>query len=468
MNRLAIGIFLVATVFRGIVGLAMSSSLEADPDAYRALAQCLAQTGVYGLVDQEGIANPTAFRPPLYPLMLSLLATRGEPTHLAVIVFHALLGGLTVMLTFLTAQRFAASLGHRAWVFAAGLVMVDPILVQQSTLLMTETLATALAALVLWWCGKANSGNGQTARQWLVWAIVLGVLLSLAFLCRPTFLVWAVLLSLFLAVASEAAWKTKCLSAFAFLCVVAVTVGGWAIRNDRALGRPIWATTHGGYTLLLANNPMFYEYLRQRSWGEVWDPDRFFVAYQNRYQGDPSDETFWQTDWSTTDLGAENQVPRVGFTTTGEPITEASDDRLVNEAAKATILRQRKMFVYSCFVRLGRLWSPMPHTVPGRMPIGNVVVGLFYGGLFLAAMFGVWKTKRRWRDPFVLACAALLLTLSVVHSVYWSNLRMRAPITPAMAVFAAIGICSLRTNQGLRQPGQLQSDSSQTLTREDL
>ena len=32
----------------------------------------------------------------------------------------------------------------------------------------------------------------------------------------------------------------------------------WAWRNARIFGEPVWSTTHGGYTLALANNPVYY------------------------------------------------------------------------------------------------------------------------------------------------------------------------------------------------------------------
>ena len=32
----------------------------------------------------------------------------------------------------------------------------------------------------------------------------------------------------------------------------------WMIRNLLVFGEPVWTTTHGGYTLALANNPVYY------------------------------------------------------------------------------------------------------------------------------------------------------------------------------------------------------------------
>jgi hypothetical protein len=40
---------------------------------------------------------------------------------------------------------------------------------------------------------------------------------------------------------------------------------------------------------------------------------------------------------------------------------------------------------------------------------------------------------------------ALAIVLTVVHTFYWSNLRMRVPIVPALCVLAAIGVSSTMT-----------------------
>ena len=55
------------------------------------------------------------------------------------------------------------------------------------------------------------------------------------------------------------------------LVTTSLVLAPWTIRNERQLGSPVFTTTHGGFTLLLANNPDFYEFLRNGAWGEVWD-----------------------------------------------------------------------------------------------------------------------------------------------------------------------------------------------------
>ncbi len=44
----------------------------------------------------------------------------------------------------------------------------------------------------------------------------------------------------------------------------------WVIRNAWVLGEPVWTTTHGGYTLSLANNEVYYRDVVNGPPGRVW------------------------------------------------------------------------------------------------------------------------------------------------------------------------------------------------------
>jgi hypothetical protein len=49
---------------------------------------------------------------------------------------------------------------------------------------------------------------------------------------------------------------------------------------------------------------------------------------------------------------------------------------------------------------------------------------------------------RGWRGPWLSATLAIL-ALTAVHTIYWSNMRFRAPIEPLLAVWAATAIIAL-------------------------
>ena len=137
----------------------------------------------------------------------------------------------------------------------------------------------------------------------------------------------------------------------AFVLARLIVLSPWAIRNQLQFGRPIVTTTHGGYTLLLANNPEFYQWLRSGPWGSVWRADQF------------------NADWNRR-----------------KPADELQADRLAYAEAWQTIRREPGTFAYSCLVRLGRFWSPLPHQVtadetPLAPPVALRRGGVVRGGV---------------------------------------------------------------------------------------
>src|SRR5687767_3718522 len=86
---------------RGSVLWSLRENLHQDPDAYRDIAQNLLRQDVLGL-GGNGTPHPTAYRPPLYPLVLAKFAA-GDPGTISAIklgILHLLLGVGTVALTF--------------------------------------------------------------------------------------------------------------------------------------------------------------------------------------------------------------------------------------------------------------------------------------------------------------------------------------------------------------------------------
>jgi hypothetical protein len=425
-RQAAIAIVLLALLVRGFVCFRDLEQYSADPDAYRVIAETLANTGVYGMTSASGKTRATAYRPPLYPFVLSRLVLDGKLSLHAIAALHTLLGCVTVLCTYRAGRRLLGEIhSTRASILAASWVIVDPVLLQQSTLVMTETMATAIASLVLWWWACHAEGVSAIGT-----AVALGALLAIAYLCRPTFLVWAVMLTVCVALANSHVSKNKSWRAGRAAIVGAIillAVGFWTVRNVRRIGHPVWATTHGGYTLLLGNNPLFYDYLRTGGFGTTWNAEPFLVAYSHRYDADPRTEAFWKKRWDARGTITVN-------------VSEYEDDRLAYDAAKATIMRQSSTFVWSCVVRVARLWSPLPHRTPERSSTIIFAIGIYYALFYLAVGIGLWRLGGEIKAAKWWPVWSLVLTLTLVHALYWSNIRMRAPVIPALAIIAAATI----------------------------
>ena len=166
-------------------------------------------------------------------------------------------------------------------------------------------------------------------------------------------------------------------------------------------------------------------------WGSVWRADRF------------------NADW-------DRRRPR----------DELQADRLAYAEAWQTIRSEPGTFVYACLVRLGRFWSPLPHRVTAdETPLHRLsryAVALWYVVEFLLAAAwavpnlpspacgrgaggegsaGEGTTQRASAaysvhpssfilhpSPSWLWGLLLVACLTAVHAVFWTDMRMRAPL----------------------------------------
>lgn len=401
---LATAVLVVAAILRWFAGPlhpdAVARDPSRDPDAYLAIANTLRRHGVFG----EQAHRATAYRPPLYPLMLVPLVrdSNGTPT-VSVSLFLLLHLAATALILF-SADRLAVGLrlGLPARLAAAFFIAVDPLLVGQAALLMTETVYAALltTALALWWraglTGEQDQsaiGNGAPPGR----AVTAGVVVGLAALTRPT--TWAAwlllgLLALMRGRGPVGRWMAATLAAGA-------VAAPWAIRNQVQFGSAIVTTTHGGYTLWLGMNPVFFREVVQGP-HEVW----------------VSGFDSWTADNARQTAGMD----------------ERERDAWYRRQAINWMTRHPFEAILTAGHHVRSFWGLTPRTGPVGIRRAVAAASLF---LFLCALGGLALPA----DPVVrkrLAdLAAVAVAFTVVHAVYWSDLRMRTPIEPFLALLAA-------------------------------
>lgn len=395
---LALIVFLSVLV-RGVflAPVVVSGKLD-DPDNYLPLARSLAEGRGFVL---NGRA--TAYRPPLYPMVLApIVAVIGDRTAWGLAALHLVLGATSVVLTAAAARSWGLSKGRVA--FAAVVVAFDPVLVSQSKAVMTETLAACLSAAAMF----ALTIPGLRG------VVSGGVMFGLGALCRPTALPVACLSAFALLAGRESTSRDRLVRAGALLGVTALTLAPWALRNLDVLGSPIFTTTHGGYTLALANNAVYYDEVVNGPPGAVW-------TGRNQW--------FW---WNS-----------VNRRTAGLP--EPAADRMLRDDALRVIRQRPGDFFRATLARLGRFWgvAPAGAVYPRWLRIG---IACWTSPLWLALVAGlcsrgVWKWPRS-------AAPATLLALTLVHGVYWTDMRMRAAAVPAIALIAACATTSTRRDSG--------------------
>ena len=399
----SIGVFLIALAFRLTIQILTLPSLLADRDAYRRLAQTLYATGTFGVLDPQGHPVATAYRPPLYPWLLSWLQGFNSDL-LPIAILHAILGACSVTLTYRIALRLGLS-GLQS-LAASALVLFDPILLRQSTLVMTETLATFLG-LFAWWVAlflDRNSTRGAAIGAAI--GLAIGATLGIACLCRPTALAWALLWG-------GCELRRNPLRASCLLLGCLLVLLPWWKRNQSEIGQGLWATTHGGYTLLLANNPILYEHW-ETSWSRQWDDDRFHA--------------WWQAKRLEENVRSETD--------------EIASDALANALGWQSIRANPVLFFKACAIREGWMWAWWPAEHQAHW-IVRVAIGIWYAITTTAGFVGLIRLLVRARlEPkfaYWLPALTLAVSLCLVHAVYWSNMRMRAPIIPVISLLAVYG-----------------------------
>jgi hypothetical protein len=181
------------------------------------------------------------------------------------------------------------------------------------------------------------------------------------------------------------------------------TVAPWAWRNAAVFGEPVWTTTHGGYTLALANNPVYYDEVVHGPPGAVWTGHNQWL--------------WWD---------AVNRSMR------GLPEPEA--DRRMRREAWRVIAARPTDFVRASAARLGRFWALAPAAAVYPGPL-RLATALWTAPLWLALALGLAR-RDTWTWPRV-AAPLVLIGLSAVHTLYWTDMRMRAAVVPAVALVAA-------------------------------
>ncbi|RUL81745.1 dolichyl-phosphate-mannose-protein mannosyltransferase [Tautonia sociabilis] len=386
-RAIALAVVVLGLAGRAAVMTPLLRSPPGDPDNYLMLASSLAEGR--GL---RSFGRPTAYRPPLYPIALAPGVLLFGPTPTPwVVALNLAAGGAAIALTGLAARRWG--LPGRSTLLAMLVVALDPVLVSQARGVMTESLASALVAGMLAACSPRPSLRSSAA---------LGTVGGLAALCRPSLLPAAGLIALALLLRGPGRWPDRLGRSSVMLAALAATLSPWAIRNAFAVGAPVWTTTHGGYTLYLANNHAYYD--------DVLDGDL----------------PVW--------TGANQRRWFAEVTRLGEGKSEPESDRLFRERALRVMRSRPGDFARATLGRLGRFWAIAPSSAvyPGPLRLATAAWTAPLWVLLGAGLLRPWS--RRWP---AIAAVAVALALTIVHSLYWTDLRMRAPAVPAIALVAA-------------------------------
>ena len=408
--------WLVAAVLLAIVirvGLIATNpdQLLDDRDAYLALSTEIVEGR--GLVS-TGDGKPTAFRPPLVPVVLAFLRCLLDDRW-SVLVLNL---SATVIVV-VCVVSIARQTGVRRPETAGILVAFDPTLTAYSALPMTEVPSAALLAMLfaIRFCRKSSSTS----------QLLCGITSGLLLLCRPSF--WpAIVMLCLLWSRGQSTGETGPVPVRRMVGSAATMIAGllllivpWTVRNLIQLDAAIFTTTHGGYTLHLGNNANFYANVAARNWHTVW-PEREFRA--------------WET---------ENRQELIA---SGDEETEVSEDRWHYDTACSWIESHPGEFIQCCCVRVCRFWALRPLKLPASLDhlMITSAISLWYLLILAGGLAGCWIARRRC-SQLVISVAIVAFSLTAVHTVYWSNMRFRAPLNPLLMILLCCAADTLFRNR---------------------
>ena len=197
--------------------------LTSDAGQYFEIAKNLVNGHGFSMQYPGLVVHETAFRPPGYPLFLSLFfSVFGASAGLAR-ALNLLLGLTVITLTFLLVRRYVGFVAATA----AGLALaVMPNLIANDTYVLDEPLALVLIVSLIW---------ALLAKRWWLSGACLGLLI----LTRPSAQLLIVVVAIWLLI--HAGWRPVLKVAL----VAALLVSPWLIRNWVQLGEPIMVTSNG-------------------------------------------------------------------------------------------------------------------------------------------------------------------------------------------------------------------------------
>ena len=423
MQRLQLALaFLLALglIVRVALGWHQPKDLLADNDGYLAHAAVVAAgEGFQGPYSHR----PTAFRPPGYPVLLGVLKACGARDSVAVIIVS--LGCYFVIFACTRSLAIQYGLDPRWSALAVFGVAFDPLLVRYSILPMTEVPCAAilLAALVVF--RRAVSSCSASDRNSLWFGIIAGVLFGLGTLVRPVVLLVCLFVTLYTLLrdwkscSSRDAGSSGRLRQLVRTVTPAIFAGimlsPWVIRNAVQFHRLVPTTTHGGYTLALGNNPDFYRDVINGEDAFPWDGPAL-DAWQKRMIRE-----------------SESQGVPVG----DEP---AADAWYYSQAA-AAIRAEPVSFLKATWLRLRRFWAistKEPHGVNSLITAAVMTwYAILWAGLILQLVNLGFRKLPEQQSMAILWLA--ILAFVILHSFYWSDTRMRAPVMPIMIVISVSG-----------------------------
>ena len=332
----------------------------------------------------HGLLHPDSgtYRPPFYPLMLAAIYEVCGQSPLAVRLWQAFLGTVTCALLFGIGRHLG---GERCGLIAAALGALYPLMVFFCSALMAETLLVLLTTAVVLLALRMESL--PTWRN----AALTGFVFGLALLCKPVVLPWLPLLLWGWWRRRPQGEVRRAARVALVLGVSALTLAPWTARNAAVTGYFVPFSSNLGMNLMIGNEPQATGVYRRGT---------DYLGMARELVG-----------------GIEPAVAR---------------DRALARSVVEQIAESPLRFARLALRKLIYLWSPL---ALGESMQRNLIALLSSGPLMMLGGWGLWRLRGR---PEAWVAGTLLLSLSLVHLVFFAHTRFRLPVDAALMGPAAL------------------------------
>ena len=199
----------------------------------------------------QAITGPTAWEPPLYPFLVSLVfritGVYTAASSIILLAFNSLFSALTIVPVFYLARR---SFGDRIAKWSAWTWALCPYAMYWAVKWVWETsIAAFLLAvlLLLTW----RLADGALRREWLLWGALWGV----AALLNPSMLSVLPFAGLWVLYRRRKDLPDTVASVVLAAMVYFAVIAPWLIRNYQTFRQPVFVRTNFGVELRLGNGP---------------------------------------------------------------------------------------------------------------------------------------------------------------------------------------------------------------------
>ncbi len=368
-------IFLILFFLSFLIRLAYVLTLEShfyfddEYEYYRMVENFLAGKG---LIAGEHIKG---FRPPLYPLLLSILYFL-KFNLTAIRIFQCVISAFTVSFIYLTGKNiFSRKVG--LW---SGLVAsIYPFFIFYNGFLLTETLFVFLTVVTIYSFVAMSPKFLSLAKT--------GVFLGLTGLCRPTMQMYLPIS--FIHIIAE---KTGLYARMKKILIITVffiaTIGPLVIRNYVIFNTFVPGTTMGGWVFWEGNNPY--------------------------------------SDGGPCHYFPENILK----------VDEIERDRILFQKTVEVIKKNPSRFVWLLQNKFKRFWNVVPNADEFTRPLYRIISVMSFGIMMPFFILGFLLSARNRKAQYM---HSLIIFFTVFHMVFLASIRYRVTLEPFYIILAVYG-----------------------------